>query len=421
MCGLVGIFSKKNKHAGRMVIDKYNNQKNRGQSGFGYVAIDDGHIVSVKRAKEEKEMLSLLNKEEARFILFHHRQPTSTSNTLGTTHPIFIQNKELQYDYYVAHNGIINNHLLLKKRHEELGYKYTTEHTLDTIVRYSDGRVEHSEAGQVVKSNDSEALAIEFARHIEGLSPRIGAVGSVALWAVQVEKGGTKVVSVFFGKNYGRPLKEIDNKKCWGFSSVTGKDLPEMILHKLKMDTWSIEETDFKICEDKPPVGFKTQTTYTAPELTRYDLKTKYSTGAYDSLDNKHYTYNEAIDTGFPLTDFFTTKVGNITFYVPIKFAGDLDFRKTPGQLSLPSPYQLPDPETYLTDKQRDRLETLALEFAEIEVKIDEDGDSEENREEMSRLSIRAQQIEEDIAAMGIDQDVAEQALELARDIVLNY
>ena len=160
MCGLIGVFSKRNKRAGQVAFELYTKQKGRGQKGYGYIALKNGKIVSIKRATDEDGIKSTLMKEDADAILFHHRLPTSTDNTLGTTHPIHVSHKSLDSDYYIAHNGIIHNSHDLKIKHNELGFVYTTEHVMKNVAEYRNGMIEHIDS-TVSKFNDSEALAIE--------------------------------------------------------------------------------------------------------------------------------------------------------------------------------------------------------------------------------------------------------------------
>ena len=173
MCGLVTVLSKKNKPAGQYAFELYQKQATRGKDGYGYLAIQDGHIVNVARAKTETVIRSMLMKEKADFIMFHHRLPTSTDNTIGTTHPMFVSHKELEFDYYFAHNGVITNAIYLKGKHDKLGYKYLTEHKIIEVAEYTHGHDPEYLSTPVTKFNDSETLAIELARYIEGKSDTI--------------------------------------------------------------------------------------------------------------------------------------------------------------------------------------------------------------------------------------------------------
>ena len=438
MCGLVGIFSKKGKRAGHMVIQTYRNQQARGRAGFGYIAISGNKIVGIERSKEEGDIIKALNKEEAEFIMFHHRLPTSTKNTIGTTHPIFVSHEELEYDYYLAHNGVLNNDYEMKRKHEALGYLYTTEHTEDTVITYKDGRVEHNATG-ATKFNDSECLAIEMARYAEGLTKKVGVKGSAAFWMIQMVKGTNTVKSIFYGKNYGRELKEIDNKKFWGISSQTGSDLAEMILYRLNMKEWTIDELELNIHDNqtiKQATGF--DQTRTLNNVDRYKEWSS-SAHAYSTLQNKYYTWGEMCDTGIPTSEFFQVIHMSQRMYVPIKFAGDPDGRLSgllgTRTLTINEPPALPTPRdvdltfTYdgveVDEKAKDLLEGYTLEIAEIENRIQEiiegDEESDEARNEAGELSLRLQALEESVSALGLPEELVEETMDLSRDIADNY
>ncbi len=378
MCGLVLCLSKKGNHAGQQAWNLYKKQQSRGSQGFGYIAIHDGMVTNIERARTEEGIRKSLNEEKAHFVLLHHRMPTSTKNTLGTTHPIFVSHKELQYDYYLAHNGVILNSNTLKPKHEVLGYEYGTEHTETTKAIYKDGREEIMSGGSTV-FNDSESLAIEFARFIEGKATRIEANGSAAFWALALEKGTNNVHMVYFGRNKGRDLKFVDSKKWFSVSSETGVDVKAMTVFNFNFNGED-DERELLMSESAPVstgsnVGYHSR--YTQPARnTNYGSATP---RAYNSLRNALYTYKERDETGFPPTEFFSVVKNMITYYVPMKFSGMDGNRKRLTELvedldrldfsAFDNPRD-PDP-LYLNgpkkSKERERLEELALQLAELE------------------------------------------------------
>lgn len=208
MCGIAYV---KRKEFGsvRPLIKRYDEQKSRGQEGYGFVAIDDGCVVAYERHEFWSGILPKLMewKNKAKEILFHHRYPTSTDNIAEQAHPIVVDNPILKSKYYVVHNGVIHNDNEAKKRHEEKGFIYTTEAFQKTVYEFKDGRNVSIESGET-KYNDSECVAIEFALWNEGLiENQIDLRGSIALVAMEVERNTEKVIAVHFGHNYGSPLK----------------------------------------------------------------------------------------------------------------------------------------------------------------------------------------------------------------------
>jgi glutamine phosphoribosylpyrophosphate amidotransferase len=120
MCGIIYAKNLIDNHpVSNLVKILYQNQKERGQQGFGFVGLNKEQI-STYRATDEKGIIKYLNDYQHDEIIFHHRLPTSTSNTIKSTHPFIIdvENKR----YYFMHNGIIQNADKLKEKHSKKGY-----------------------------------------------------------------------------------------------------------------------------------------------------------------------------------------------------------------------------------------------------------------------------------------------------------
>lgn len=227
MCGIVYAFNKSDKPASKRVLKRYTKQRNRGEDGFGFVAIDDErNVQSYQRFQNEKQVRKALEKVEARHVLFHHRYPTSTENVPEGAHPIMVKHKELKHTYYVVHNGVISNTKTLKPLHDELGYKYNT--AIDTIYRTAKGTMYTGKS----QFNDSETLAIELARTIEGLQPSVRATGTIAFIVLQANKAGTKVRSMYYGTNGGNPLTVTDDNYGVVIASEGGKPITANVVYK---------------------------------------------------------------------------------------------------------------------------------------------------------------------------------------------
>lgn len=237
MCGIVTVIGKRGRNVSKDVIEAYEAQKTRGQEGFGFVAIKDGQLIKVDRSLTDTKIKKDLKYTDAEIILFHHRKPTSTGNIIRSTHPFFVSHEELEYDWYLAHNGVVKNTDFLKTDLNKLGYVYHTEFKKVDAIEYLDGKRYESEESKT-KHNDSETLAIEFARWMEGLQDEIKSVGGIALWAVALEKGTDRVLSLHWGHNYGRPLTHRKNKKRVIIASEGGEDIKEMELHSLSMEDY---------------------------------------------------------------------------------------------------------------------------------------------------------------------------------------
>lgn len=237
MCGLVYIKRKDGRSAVKAIKKRYRKQKFRGQDGFGYVAIKDDVVVSYQRATTEHEILQKLDLEDAEEILFHHRMPTSTENMEEQAHPLLIKSDELEFEHYVAHNGVIQNPFLRKQDHNKLNILYSTE--LIPIWKTTTGVTYHANLG--ARFNDSEALAVDTALVLEGKANFIEAEGSAAVIALKVKDN--KVVERIFYRNSGNPLKYDNTKHMITIASQGhGFDvLPTYIAH-LKEDKLVVRE-----------------------------------------------------------------------------------------------------------------------------------------------------------------------------------
>lgn len=230
-------------------MKRYVAQKHRGSQGFGYVAFykdGKGGKISVGRSVDEVGIRTQIMNENSSMIMFHHRLPTSTPNVEEATHPIFVSHDELDFDYFVVHNGVIRNSDELRKRHEALGYVYSTVVETELVTRYTskkNGAKYYIEGAKTEKFNDSESLAIEVARFIDGMTSRIDTVGTVATIAWKVNKETGKLVSISYGHNAGNPMTIADNKDFFFLSSLGGTDIPEDILYTLSTDGDSIGTT----------------------------------------------------------------------------------------------------------------------------------------------------------------------------------
>lgn len=244
MCGI--IFSLRSKEpTNRIILKRYENQKNRGREGFGYITIQNGFVENYIREREEMDIKNKLEREKAPCIMFHHRLPTSTPNFDETAHPIKVSQDDFKYDYYVVHNGVISNDDDLYKEHSKLGYEYTTKGIEKTITTINGKKVMSEDKYWY---NDSECLAIELALLLEGKKDFIGARGSIAFVCIQTEKNG-KVVAIYYGRNSSSPLKL---EKCTGSHFVlksegNGQDVKTNILFRIDYETGDISEREIEI------------------------------------------------------------------------------------------------------------------------------------------------------------------------------
>lgn len=242
MCGIAYVRRLDGRSPERQIIKRYNKQKSRGSEGFGFITLKEGRITKYARAATEAKILEDLKDQPADEIIFHHRFPTSTPNFAEAAHPIFVSHPTLKYDYYLIHNGIITNDAELKRDHEERGFRYNTELTC-----------QWKNTGKTINSyrqwNDSEALAIELALTLESGKTSLEQVkGTVAFICLQTKKNSARATKLFYGRNYGSPLKIKTDDTHISITSEGNGDIVEA--HKLNTIDYltnTIESTDFKI------------------------------------------------------------------------------------------------------------------------------------------------------------------------------
>lgn len=261
MCGIVAKLSTQKQAAVNLdIADQFDEQRSRGVKGFGFIGIDQEGYATVRRAREEPKILADLYKTDYPAIVFHHRLPTSTENTQRQTHPMYISADTLVHDYLVVHNGVIRNADELKELHEELGFKYLT--AVEEVTRKWHGpkyvkgvMTQKGEYVDVTEEafNDSEALAIEVARVIEGHTNEIGALGSVAFIAVQLDKKNGKVTNYMFGRNNSNPLNMFKTKTSISLSSEgMGQAIEPFVLHTVAPGSVNVTKHPLAFVEPAP-------------------------------------------------------------------------------------------------------------------------------------------------------------------------
>lgn len=272
MCGIV--FVHQNKELGkatRRAFKIYEAQKKRGTEGYGCIVADNMKITKVERSQLENGIRKIRH-EAGNLALFHHRLPTSTPNLEECTHPIFVSNSKLKYDYYVVHNGVISNAKELKTKYEELGFEYNTS----VIIRkeYVTKTTTYTDTTETKQFNDSESLAIDLALAIEGDKDGIESKGSIAFVVLQVDKNKDKIQKIFFGRNVRNPLKITSNQKQLLLSSETGdKDVEPQVLFCYDPYSHNITKRDFNIDAyvpvSSPPVSTGLFSGYNKQEIER--------------------------------------------------------------------------------------------------------------------------------------------------------
>jgi glucosamine 6-phosphate synthetase-like amidotransferase/phosphosugar isomerase protein len=202
----------------------------------------------IDRATEGYKFMWDIHQNPVRAMLLHHRIPTSSDNKLKQTHPFLVDNGSLQFKYLLVHNGVIRNDDELKKEHESLGFIYTTENG--------------------IKFNDSECVAIEVARFIEGQIDIVGTKGSNAFMCLQINKKTEKVTQIFFGRNEGNPLNMSKTRNKMIVSSAgPGVEVKPFKLYGCKLDAeMKLSKKTMKFAID-PPTTYVASVSRTLPGI----------------------------------------------------------------------------------------------------------------------------------------------------------
>ena len=199
MCGI--IYAKNlvgSEPVNNLIKILYQNQKDRGVEGFGFVGMN-AEKIDTYRATNEAGIVGFLNDKLYSEIMFHHRNPTSTENTLKSTHPFVV--KLDSKSYYFVHNGIVQNADELQKEHRKRDIAYK------------------SQAGELF--NDSEALAWDFCLWLNNKQAQMRAKGAVAFICLETDKGN-RAVKLYFYHNEAVPLKVYRDKTLLVISSEGG-------------------------------------------------------------------------------------------------------------------------------------------------------------------------------------------------------
>ena len=240
MCGIIYYKSFTGRAVNRQVLKHYMAQKHRGHEGFGFIGISQKRL-RICRATEERGIRHYLKKYPFSEMLFHHRLPTSTSNTIGTTHPIVVSQPIYRHKYYLVHNGIIHNDAELKAKHEEMGIDYITPQWSEYRSFWGDMEERH-------EFNDSEALAHEVALFLEGKPKKIEAQGDMTFICLETDRNNN-ALRLHFARNDGSPLEMKRTQECLVIASenVSNQNIPPHRLHTYDYGTQKITQRKIEL------------------------------------------------------------------------------------------------------------------------------------------------------------------------------
>lgn len=274
MCGLIYGRSKNSlRPINKFIIKQFEQQKNRGLQGFGLYDVEQENIV---KETQEKNIMRWIRKHPTSEILFHHRLPTSTSNTKDTAHP-FSTKDFFSKEYILIHNGIINNSYELARGHNELGITYWST----------------TEGGRF---NDSEALLWDFALFKEKNQSEMKAKGSMAFICIEKDRD-TKAKKLYYYHNSANPLYKRETKKFFMLSSedkeMNGNSIPINTLYCYDYDT-EITESEMLIV---PSWYSNYDKNYSIPKVHDYEHKEYEEDEDYENMRHQLSLYEDEQET----------------------------------------------------------------------------------------------------------------------------
>lgn len=251
MCGIVYQLNINGTPVNKDIARQYQAQRHRGTEGFGFATINNGQV-TVMRAVDERKIMKYLKKNPSNEIIFHHRWPTSTQNTIKGAHPIST-NEQYKSRYYLVHNGIIWNDEELYQKHRKIGLHYSTLHKWNATY------------------NDSEVLLHELARYLEGIDTTIHAEGSVAFILIETDKATNRAKALHFGRNAGNPLNiYVDENTLMLSSEGKGLPLKEDTLYTYDYATKQVTNRPLVISQGTIPKYKYTDTTNDVPMVDEW-------------------------------------------------------------------------------------------------------------------------------------------------------
>ena len=242
MCGIIYYKSFTGRAVNRQVLKHYIRQKVRGHEGFGFIGISQKRL-RICRATQENGIRYYLKKYPFSEILFHHRLPRSTSNTIQTTHPIVVLQPVYRHKYYLVHNGIIHNNAELKAKHEEMGINYVTP-------QWSKYRSFWGSAEERYEFNDSEALAHEVALFLEGKQKEMEAQGDMTFICLETDRNDN-ALRLHFARSNRAPLEMKRDSQLLVIASedVSYQDIPPHKLYTYDYRTQDISQRKIELPE----------------------------------------------------------------------------------------------------------------------------------------------------------------------------
>ncbi|MBL7004508.1 MAG: glutamine--fructose-6-phosphate transaminase (isomerizing) [Gammaproteobacteria bacterium] len=132
MCGIVGAVAQRNVSA--ILLEGLRRLEYRGYDSAGIAVLHDGQLERFRSIGKVKDLAALVSPSQNGHIgIAHTRWATHGVPSKANAHPHF-SNERIA----VVHNGIIENHLILKEKLQANGYVFTSETDTEVIAHLVD-------------------------------------------------------------------------------------------------------------------------------------------------------------------------------------------------------------------------------------------------------------------------------------------
>ena len=160
MCGIISYIGKR--EALPILLDGLYRLEYRGYDSAGVAVIsDDGNVGHVRTAGRVDELASLLAARsiQGSFGIAHTRWATHGAPTVANAHP----HADCKQNVFVAHNGIVENHVLLRTALEREGHVFVSETDSEVLTHLIERALVSGGSAGTLEDAVSEAL-----RHVRG-------------------------------------------------------------------------------------------------------------------------------------------------------------------------------------------------------------------------------------------------------------